>query len=73
MLTVLLEKNEEYILLMDEPEISMHFEWQRKLISNIISLNPNCQIILTSHSPAIIMDGWEQFVLSMDDIRTKIK
>ena len=69
----LLEKNEEYILLMDEPEISMHFEWQRKLISNIISLNPNCQIILTSHSPAIIMDGWEQFVLSMDDIRTKIK
>lgn len=73
MLTVLLEKNEEYILLMDEPEISMHFEWQRKLISNIISLNPNCQIILTSHSPAIIMDGWEQFVLRMDDIRTKIK
>lgn len=73
MLTVLLERNEEYILLMDEPEISMHFEWQRKLISNIISLNPNCQIILTSHSPAIIMDGWEQFVLSMDDIRTKIK
>lgn len=73
MLTVLLEKNEEFILLMDEPEISMHFEWQRKLISNIISLNPNCQIILTSHSPAIIMDGWEQFVLSMDDIRTKIK
>lgn len=73
MLTVLLERNNEYILLMDEPEISMHFEWQRKLISNIIALNPNCQIILTSHSPAIIMDGWEQFVLSMDDIRTKIK
>ena len=73
MLTVLLERNDEYILLMDEPEISMHFEWQRKLISNIMQLNPNCQIILTSHSPAIIMDGWEQFVLSMDDIRTKIK
>lgn len=72
MLTVLLERNNEYILLMDEPEISMHFEWQRKLISNIISLNPNCQIILTSHSLAVIMDGWEQFVLSMDDIRTKI-
>lgn len=72
MLTVLLEREEEYILLMDEPEISMHFEWQCKLIQNIRSLNPNCQIILTSHSPAIIMDGWEQYVLDMNKIRTKI-
>lgn len=72
MLTVLLERKEEYILLMDEPEISMHFEWQCKLIQNILSLNPNCQIILTSHSPALIMDGWEQYVLDMNKIRTKI-
>lgn len=72
MLTVLLEREEEYILLMDEPEISMHFEWQCRLIENILSLNPNCQIILTSHSPALIMNGWEQYVLDMNRIRTKI-
>lgn len=71
MLTVLLEREQEYVLLMDEPEISMHFEWQCKLIGNIRNLNPNCQIILTSHSPALIMDGWEQFVLDMNVIRQK--
>lgn len=72
LLTVLLERDAECILLMDEPEISMHFEWQRKLIGHILLLNPNCQIILTSHSPAIIMDGWEQFVLNMDDIKSRM-
>ncbi len=71
MLTVLLEREQEYVLLMDEPEISMHFEWQCKLIENILALNPNCQIILTSHSPALIMNGWEQYVLDMNVIRQK--
>lgn len=70
MLTVLLEKKKEYILLMDEPEISMHYEWQKKLIENILKLNPNCQIILTTHSPALIMDGWEQVVTNIDTIKS---
>jgi len=69
MLTVLLEKKQEYILLMDEPEISMHFEWQRNLLQNIQKLNPNCQIILATHSPALIMDGWETLVTNMNEIK----
>lgn len=69
MLTVLLERKQEYILLLDEPEISMHYEWQRKLIENILNLNPNCQIILTTHSPALIMDGWEQSVTNIESIK----
>lgn len=69
MLTVLLEKEQEYILLMDEPEISMHFGWQRNLLQNIQRLNPNSQIILVTHSPALIMDGWEQLVTNMNEIR----
>lgn len=70
MMTVLLEKGEEFILMMDEPEISMHYEWQSKLIENILKLNPNCQIILSTHSPALIMDGWEQSVMNMDKIKS---
>lgn len=38
MLTVLLEVNKEYILLMDEPEISLNIEWQETLLENIESL-----------------------------------
>ena len=70
MLTVLLQKGEEYILMMDEPEISMHYEWQSKLIENILKLNPNCQIILSTHSPALIMDGWDQSVTNIDKIKS---
>ena len=53
---------------MDEPEISLHIEWQNKLIEAIRSLNPNCQIIMTTHSPSIFADGWEDKLIFMEDI-----
>ena len=49
LLTVLLERGEEYILMLDEPEISMHISWQYKLIDMILRLNPEVQIILESN------------------------
>ena len=58
LLTVLVEDNKPYVLFMDEPEVSLHIEWQKQLIDLILELNPNVQIILTTHSPAVIMNGW---------------
>ena len=55
MLTVLLQRKEESILIMDEPEISMHIDWQRELLNNLQKLNPNCQIILATHSPGVVI------------------
>lgn len=72
MLTVLLQRKEESILIMDEPEISMHIDWQRNLLSNIQRLNPNCQIILATHSPGVIIDGWEQLVTNISSLTTTI-
>lgn len=46
------------IFLMDEPEISLHLSWQEELINSILELNENCQIIIVTHSPAIVMNGW---------------
>jgi predicted ATPase len=43
-------------LLIDEPELSLHIDWQRELISNIRTLNPNCQLIFATHSPEIMTD-----------------
>lgn len=57
-LTVLMQNKEAGVLLLDEPEICLHIDWQRHLLENILTLNPNLQIILSSHSPAIVMDGW---------------
>ena len=68
LLTVLLEENKEYVLLMDEPESSLHVEWQQRLVDIIRQLNPNAQLILTTHSPAVIMNGWLDAVTDVKDI-----
>lgn len=48
---MLVEDQKNYVLFMDEPEVSLHVEWQKQLIDLILRLNPNVQIILTTHSP----------------------
>ncbi|MCD7964090.1 MAG: ATP-binding protein [Rikenellaceae bacterium] len=69
--TVLTQDYKPYILLMDEPEISLHFDWQGTLIENIRTLNPNVQLIMSTHSPAVIMKGWLGHVTEMSDIVIK--
>ena len=68
LLTVLVEDEQPYVLFMDEPEVSLHIEWQKRLIDLIVELNPNVQIILTTHSPAVIMNGWVDRVTEVSDI-----
>jgi energy-coupling factor transporter ATP-binding protein EcfA2 len=68
MLTALVQENRPSVMLMDEPEISLHIEWQQRLITLVRTLNPNTQIILCTHSPAIIMDGWMDAVTEMEEI-----
>ena len=68
LLTVLVRDNAHCVLFMDEPEASLHIEWQQKLISMIRELNPNVQLILTTHSPAVIMEGWLDAVTEVSDI-----
>jgi len=77
LLTVLVQDNKPSIIFMDEPEISLHFDWQKKLIQYIRELNPNAQIILATHSPAVIMEGWRNKVQDVRDLivsdKTKLK
>jgi len=68
LLTVLVEDDLPYVLFMDEPEVSLHIEWQKRLIDLCLELNPNVQIILTTHSPAVIMNGWLDSVTEVSDI-----
>lgn len=70
LLTVLVQDNKPSVLFMDEPEISLHLDWQRKLIQYIKELNPNAQIILATHSPGIILEGWRDKVSEMSDLIT---
>ncbi len=59
------------ILLMDEPEISLHFDWQSTLIADIRRLNPNVQLILSTHSPAIAMNGWMGHVTEISELKVE--
>jgi ABC-type cobalamin/Fe3+-siderophores transport system ATPase subunit len=55
-LTVLLQKGRFFILLMDEPETSLHVEWQATFIDEIKKLNSNIQIIVATHNPLILLN-----------------
>jgi len=68
LLTVLVEDGEHYVLFMDEPEVSLHIDWQKRLIDLILELNPQVQIILTTHSPAVVMNGWVDHVTEVSEI-----
>ncbi len=43
-------------MLVDEPELSLHVDWQRRLISTMRILNPSSQMIFATHSPEIMAD-----------------
>lgn len=42
------------LLLIDEAENHLHPKWQKTFIQNVLSIFPNLQIILTTHSPFIV-------------------
>jgi predicted ATP-dependent endonuclease of OLD family len=41
-------------LIIDEPELSMHIDWQRQLIDSIAILNQDAQIVMATHSPEVM-------------------
>ncbi|WP_305814285.1 AAA family ATPase [Photobacterium leiognathi] len=54
------------IILIDEPEISLHISWQKSLLKEferISKFNYYSQLIIATHSPDVISDDWE---LSID-------
>lgn len=59
------------LLLIDEPELSMHISWQREFVDDllkIIELNP-IDVILATHSPSIINDHSNLMVAFKADVQ----
>jgi predicted ATP-binding protein involved in virulence len=44
------------VVLIDEIELHLHPKWQRAIIPNLAKTFPNCQFIITTHSPQVISD-----------------
>lgn len=43
-----------YLFLIDEIELHLHPKWQRKIIPALLNNFPNCQFIITTHSPQVL-------------------
>ena len=73
LLTVLVREGTHSVLFIDEPEASLHIDWQQKLIGMLRRLNPDMQLILSTHSPAVIMEGWLDAVTEVSEITKEMK
>ena len=63
----LLQQKQPYIFLADEPELSLHVEWQEKLVLNLLQMNPNAQVLFATHSPDIV-GPFREHVFSMEKL-----
>ncbi len=68
LITVLIQDGRPCILIMDEPEISLHYKWQQNLLDYIVELNPRVQLLVSTHSPAMIMKGWTDNVQEIREL-----
>jgi len=53
---------EQNSVIIDEPELSMHIDWQHALTETIHRLNPSCQLIVASHSPEIMANVPDEMI-----------
>ncbi len=67
MIETLLQRQAQHVFLADEPEISLHIEWQRKIIPAVRKLNPNAQVIVATHSPEVAAP-FKDDIINMKDI-----
>ncbi|MDD2260562.1 MAG: AAA family ATPase [Acholeplasmataceae bacterium] len=58
---LILDSQESSLILIDEPEISLHISWQNKFLKCIKEIRDNYlfDVIVATHSPDIIYDHWD--------------
>lgn len=61
-----LQEERPVVFISDEPELSLHVNWQSSLFKNIRSLNGACQIISATHSPDIV-GHFQDRVIKIED------
>lgn len=67
LITVLMFNSREnipQILIIDEPELSLHLKWQENFVDALTTANPNAQLIMATHSPSIIL-GRDDLTVSL--------
>ena len=63
----LLEEGKPFIFIADEPELSLHIEWQSMLLPSIKKINENAQVIVATHAPEIA-GRYGKSIINMEDV-----
>lgn len=56
----------EGIILIDEIELHLHPRWQRNIVPGLESTFPNCQFVITTHSPQVLGDAKHAAVYALN-------
>ena len=64
--TVALNQYPHSFIFLHNPETYLHLDWQENLLLTLRKLNS--QFFIKTHSPAIIMNGWNDIYIDMKDI-----
>lgn len=53
--------DENVLVLIDEPEISLHVTWQKEFLNDLLQIAKlqNIQVIVATHAPAIVNGRWD--------------
>ncbi len=67
---LLFKVHENSLILLDEPEISLHVAWQEQFLRDLLDMArlSNFDVLLATHSPQIISDRWD-LTVELEDIR----
>jgi predicted ATPase len=55
----------ESSIIIDEPELSLHIDWQKGLIKMMQTVSPKAQLILATHSPEVMAEISDKYITRM--------
>jgi ABC-type cobalamin/Fe3+-siderophores transport system ATPase subunit len=63
------------VILIDEPELSLHPSWQNRVLKiyENFAIKNNCQIIIATHSPHIIGSAKPEYIKVLEKVDNKIE
>jgi len=63
----------EGVVLIDEVDLHLHPSWQRMILPKLMSTFPNCQFIVSTHSPQILGELKSEYVIRLMATESGIK
>lgn len=63
---IYLEKNDKFMVLFDEPELSLSIKWQRQLLPHIVNSKKCAFLLAVTHSPFVFDNELDEYVIGLN-------